>query len=611
MTPTQLLVIAIVATPLGLAFFNKIRLDVAALLIALALGIAQFAGLGVLGPADHPELAKLAASGFGQPVILTLFSLFILTYCLDKTHITRWIAKRILSVGGASESRLVLLFTGTAALLSLVMNNLAAGALLLPSAMDASRRSGVRASKLLMPIAYGTLLGGAATYFTTANIIVSGLLTTADPPQAPLGLLDFTPTGGIMALAGIAFIGLFSLRLLPDRAPLTQVVPRPTGTELETAYHLTERLWEARVERGSPLIGKTLEQAGIGEQLGVAVVAVWHGSQAILSPAPDQPISPDDILLIAGREERVSQLTRQGLRIGREPGNGSISARGVSLIEVLPAPHSHIEGKTLKEIEFRKKYGLTAVALWRAGQSYRTDVANFKMQLGDSFLMVGAREKLRNLKNSPDFIVLEPDTSDLPIERGKVTLAVGITAVAVILSIVGLPVYLAMLGAALLAVLGGLLPMEEAYRAIEWQALFLIAGMYSVSLAMIQTGLADLLGKTMIGLVAPFGPLGLAAACYLLTVLLTQVMGGQVTALVTGPIAISAALTLHTSPQAFAVVTAIGCSASFLTPLAHPVNVLMIGPANYKFGDFIRLGFGLTIVCFVMLMIVLPIFWKL
>lgn len=611
MTFAQFLIIAIVTVPLALALFNKIRVDVAALLIALALGIAQFAGLGVLGPPGKPDLAKLAASGFGQPVILTLLSLFILTYCLDKTGVTRWIAQRILRFGGKSERRLIVLFTGTAALLSLIMNNLAAGALLLPSAMDTSRRSGIRPSKLLMPLAYGTLLGGAATYFTTANIIVSGLLTTANPPQAPLGLLDFTPTGGVMALAGITFIALFAVRLLPDRVLLTQVLPRPTGSELENAYHLTERLWEARVQPGSPLTGKTLQQASIGEQLGLAIVAIWHGRQAILAPAPDQVISPDDILLIAGREERVSQLSRQGLKIGREPGNGSISARGVSLIEVLPAPHSNVEGHTLKEIEFRKKYGLTAVALWRNGQSYRTDVANFKLQLGDSFLMVGARDKLRRLKADPNFIVLEPDTSDLPIDRNKVALAVGVTAVAVVASVIGVPVYLAMLGAALIAVLSGLLSMEEAYRTIEWQAIFLIAGMYSVSIAMTQTGLADLIGQGLIGLVAPFGALGLAAACFLMTALLTQVMGGQVTALVTGPIAISAALTLHTNPQAMAVVTAIGCSASFLTPIAHPVNILMIGPANYKFGDFVRLGLGLTVVCFVVLMLALPIFWKL
>ena len=612
MTIPQLLVVVVLVIPLGLAAFNRIRMDIAALLIAVVLGIAQAAGLSVLGPPDTPNAAVKAISGLGQPVVVTLLSLFIITRSLDKTGVTRWIARRLVKVGGASEVRLMGLFATTAALLSLVMNNLAAGALLLPSAMDAARRTGVKPSKLLIPVAYGTLLGGAATYFTTANIIVSDLLTTANPPQAPLKILDFTPVGGLIAVVGIAFIVAFGRRLLPDRAPLAdQLVPRPTGSDLEDAYQLGERLWEARVLPDSALSGKSLSQCGIGERFGLAVAAIWHGRQAILAPSPDQVVQPGDILLVVGREERVSQLTGPGLKIGREGVNGHISARGVSLIEVMPAPHSQAEGKTLKELEFRKNYGLTAVALWRDGRSYRTDVADFELRLGDSFLMVGSRQTLRALQNNPDFIVLEPDTSDQPADRRRVALAVGITVGAVLISILGFPVYLAMLAGALLVVLTGVVTMEEAYRAVEWQAIFLIAGMYSVSLAMVQTGLASLIGTEMVNLVASLGPLGLAAGCYLLTALLTQAMGGQVTALVTGPIAISAAIHFNTSPQAMALVTAIGCSASFLTPMAHPVNILMIGPGNYRFRDFFRLGWGLTVVSFVALLVGLILFWRL
>ncbi len=612
MTIPQWFVIIALVIPLGLAAFNRIRMDIAALLIAVALGIAQAAGLSVLGPPDTPSAAAKAISGLGQPVVVTLLSLFIITRSLDKTGVTRWIARHLVKVGGASEVRLMGLFAATAALLSLIMNNLAAGALLLPSAMDAARRTGVKPSKLLIPVAYGTLLGGAATYFTTANIIVSDLLTTANPPQTPLKILDFTPVGGLIAVAGIIFIVAFGRRLLPDRAPLAdQLVPRPTGSDLEDAYQLGERLWEAQVLPDSALAGKNLSRCGIGERLGLAVAAIWRGRQAILAPSPDQVVQPGDILLVVGREERVSQLTGQGLKIGREGANGHISARGVSLIEVMPAPHSQAEGKTLKELEFRKKYGLTAVALWRDGRSYRTDVADFKLRLGDSFLMVGSRQTLKVLQGSPDYIVLEPDVSDQPADPRRVALAVGITAGAVLISILGFPVYLAMLAGALLVVLTGVVTMEEAYRAVEWQAIFLIAGMYSVSLAMVQTGLASLVGQAMVNQVASLGPLGLAAGCYLLTALLTQAMGGQVTALVTGPIAISAAIHFNTSPQAMAVVTAIACSASFLTPMAHPVNILMIGPGNYRFGDYFRLGWGLTIVSFFALLVGLMLFWRL
>jgi di/tricarboxylate transporter len=456
------------------------------------------------------------------------------------------------------------------------------------------------------------LLGGAATYFTTANIIASDLLTTAKPPQAPLHILDFTAVGGLIALAGIAFLVLLGKRLLPDRAPSPeQMMARNTSSELEDFYQLDERLWEARVLPDSPFVNQTLIQSGIGEHFGLAVAAIWHGRQAIFAPTPDQMIHPDDILLIVGREERVVQLTQQGCKIGREAGNGHISVRGVSFIEVMPAPHSAALSQTLKQLEFRNKFGFTAVALWHNGRSYRTDVGNFNLALGDSLLVVGSRNRLKGLQNNPDFIVLEPDLSDQPIQRRPAIFTIGMILAAIVISILGFPVHLAMLAGALSVALFGLITMEEAYRAIEWQAIFLIAGMYSVSLAMVNTGLADRVGEAMVGLVTPLGPLGLAAGAYLLTALLTQVMGGQVTALVTGPIAISAALSLHTNPQAIAVATAIGCSASFFTPIAHPVNILMIGPANYQFKDFIRIGWRLSIVCFVMLLIGMVLFWKL
>lgn len=611
MTPPQIIVILVVLIPLALVVTNRLRADVAALTITVILGAAQFMGLAVLGAANTPRDVVKAISGFSQPVVITLLSLFIVTQCLDKTGVTRWIAQRILAVGGQSETRLIVLLTTAGALLSLFMNNLAAGALLLPTAMDVSRRTGIKPSKFLIPVAYGSLLGGSATYFTTANIIVSDLLTTAVPPQAPLGVLDFTPTGGLIAIAGIIFLGLFA-RHLPDRDPHPeQTIARRTGSELEDAYQLGERLWEAQVPAGSPAVGKTIQQLGIRRPLGIAVAAIQRGQQFLLAPDREQTLQTNDVLLIVGREERVNQLVPLGLKIGREHSSGHISAQGVTLVEAVLAPRSSVEGATLKDIEFRKRYGFTAVALLREGRSYRTDVAYMSLKMGDSLLMVGSEKRLKALRSSPDFIVLEADDSDQPIHKREAGLAAAIILAAIGASLLGVPVYLAMLAAAVIVFLTNLMTIEEAYRTMEWQAIFLIAGMYSVSLAMVNTGLAELIGGYVVTLVTPFGPLGLAAGVYLLTALLTQVMGGQVTALVTGPIAISAAISMGTSPQAMAVAAAIGCSASFFTPIAHPVNLLMIGPGNYQFSDFFHVGWGLTLVCFIVLLVGMVLFWPL
>jgi len=612
MTLPQVFLMVVVAFPLVLVSLDRLRIDVAALGIAAVLGMAQYLGMGILGAAHTSGDAVKAISGLSQPVVLTLLSLFLITRGLDKSGMTRWIARYLLKIGGHSERHLIALFAATTALLSLVINNLAAGVLVLPSAMEVARRTGIKPSKLLIPVAYGSLLGGAATYFTTANIIVSNLLATAHPPQPQLHILAFTPTGGLMAIVGIIFLALFGRRWLPDHDPEPeQMMARLTSSDLEDYYQLGERLWEMRVLPESPFANKRLSESGIGGRFGLTVAGMWHGHQAIFAPLPNQMIRPDDILLIVGREDRVKALTEVGLKIGRENSKGHISTRGVLLIEVMPSPHSHALGRTLRELEFRAKYHLTAIALFRGGRSYRTDVGGFPLMMGDSLLMIGSRSHLQRLRNNPDFIVLEPGLSDQPVQRVQATLAVGALVAAIAASILGLPVYLAMLAGAVFLVLTGVLDMEEAYHSVDWQVLILIAGMYSVSLAMVNTGLAQMIGKGMLSLVTPLGPLGLAGGAYVLSLLLTQMMGGQVTALVTGPITISAAISLNTNPQAIAVATAIGCSAVFFTPIAHPVNIMMIAPANYQFRDFFRIGWRLTLVCFIMLLVGLILFWGL
>lgn len=610
MTFPQIFLVFVVVIPLALVAFDRLRADVAALLIAIVLGAAQYLGLGILGAARTPQDAIKAISGFGQPVILTLLSLFIITHALDKSGVTRWIARFVLEIGGRSEQHLIAIFAITTALLSLVMNNLAAGALMLPGAMEIARRTRIKPSKLLIPIAYGSLLGGAATYFTTANMIVSDLLAAASPPQPPLHVLAFTPTGGLIAAMGILFLTYFGRRRLPERQPLPeQMMARLTSRELEDFYHLGGRLWEARVEPGSPLANRSLLESEIGSQFGLTVAGIRRGQHAIFAPSPDQLIHPDDVLLIVGREEQVKALSEAGCEIGRENSNGHISEKGVSFIEVMLSPHSHAIGHTLRELEFRARYRLTALALLRGGRSHRTDVGNFPLMLGDSLLMIGPRSELQRLRINPDFIVLEPNPYDQPLQRTPAALTIGVLLAAIVAAVLGLPVYLAMLAGAVILLLSAHVEIEETYRSIEWQAIMLIGGMYSVSMAMVNTGLARWVGQGLLSLVTPLGPLGLAAGAYILASILTQVMGGQVAALVTAPITISAAIAMGANPQAVAVATAIGCSASFFTPIAHPVNILMIAPGNYRFMDFFHLGWRLSLVCFFTLIIGLIIFW--
>ncbi|MCL4249829.1 MAG: anion permease [Anaerolineae bacterium] len=610
MTFAQIYVVIVLVIPLALVFMNRLREDVAALLMAVALGVAQFLGLGVLGPPNTPDAAGNALTGFGTPEVITLIALFIVTTCLDKYGATRWIAGRLLAIGGKSERRLIALFALTAAILSLFMNTLAAGALLLPSALDACRRTGIKPSKLLIPIAYGTMLGGAATYLTTANIVVSGLLPLANPPQQPLGVLDFTPTGGLVAIAGLIFLALFGKYFLPDREP-PYFEALPSSDQLSKAYNLQERLWEATVLADSALIDRAINETQIGESLGLAVLGIRHKKRIIPAYDVAYRIQGGDVLLIVGREERVVQLAASGLSVQPATSNTSVEAPDAIFAEVIVPPRSIIEGKTLRDLAFRSHYGFTAIALWRDQRSYRTDVGTFPLQPGDTLLLMGPKEKLPTLNNQHDFVVMETTSNNGGLDTRKValTLAIGISALVAMFA--GVPAELAMIAGAMVILLTGLMKPEEAYGAVKWRAIFLIAGTISVSVAMVQTNLAQLIGDAVVGYVTPFGALGLVAGAYLLSAVLTQVMGGQISPLVVAPITISAAIRLGVNPQAIAVTTAIAGSISFITPLSHPVNILMIAPANYKFSDFVKSGWLLTIICFIALMIAVPLFWKL
>jgi di/tricarboxylate transporter len=607
---TQILVVLVVCVPLIFVAFNRLRLDLAALIMAVSLGLMQFFGLSILGPANSPDAAQKFFSGPSQSIIIILISLFILTRGLEKSGFTRWIARWIIFKGGNRVDRLILFFASISAFLSLFMNNLAACALVMPGAIEAARQTGIKPSKLLMPVAYGTLLGGSATYFTTANILMSELLKTAVPPQAPLNILSFTPTGGLIAAAGLLFLWKFGDRLIPDREPdLHKAGAQLTGSEMEDLYQIHERLWRAKVKPGALVIGQDLSDLELGKQWGVTVAGVYDGAEKQNQPLQTGKIRAANQLLLVGNREMVSQLAALGLDIQPVDADYRLSSCGLSMAEMVLSPHSTWVGKTLKTIDFRRRFGLSVIAVQRQSRSYRTAVGDISLEPGDSILILGDRQKIAALKSSTDIVVFESNAADQPVHMKNAFISAGLLLAATAASMLGFPLAMGLFIAAILVLLFKIVSVEEAYQAIEWQAIFLISGMYAVSLAMIQTGLAGTLADWLVSLVAPAGMLGLAGGAYLLTLIITQIIGGQVAAMVVGPVVISAALHQGVNPQAVSVAAAIGCSASFLTPMAHPVNLLVSAPANYKFGDFFRVGWPLTLLSFGMLLVGLMIFW--
>jgi di/tricarboxylate transporter len=593
--PGEIELLLIVGAALALIIGSRLPPDLVAVLVLVALALS-----GLLPPDQ-------ALAGFSRPAVLTIVGLFVITATLERTGVVQWLADRLARLSGTHEPRMIAVFMGAGALLSLIMNNIAAGAVLLPAAVQVARRAGVRESRVLMPLAFGTLVGGMATLFTTANIIISGSLQAQGLPG--LTMRDFLVSGGPMAVAGMLYMLLVGRHLLPNRESVGRALL--VRRDLTQTYQLAERLWEVRVLPNSPLAHQALAASVIGARLGATVVGIWRGREARIPPAPTDVIAPHDILLVLGREERVRQLEAQGTTIGRFGYHRNNSPDlSVHLTEVVIAPRSPAIGQTLKQLRFRTKFGMTTVALWREGRSYRTDVGDFPLQAGDALLMVGAPGRIRLLAAEPGYIVLDQPQEAPALLAQKAGWAVLITVVALALAAGNIvPTAIAMLAGAAALVLTGCLSMEEAYRAVEWRVVVLIAGMLPIGTALVDTGLAAQIGRAFTAGLAPSGPLALIAGLYLFTVLVTQLVGGQVAALIVGPIAVSAAVSLGVNPTAVGVAVAMGCSAAFLTPIAHPVNVLMMGPGSYTFNDFVRVGLGMTLVCFVTLLLTMPLVW--
>lgn len=361
----------------------------------------------------------------------------------------------------------------------------------------------------------------------------------------------------------------------------------------------------------STIVNKRLNETRIGESLGMAVLGIRRGNRFFPANETTNKIRAGDVLLIIGREERALQLDEAGLRVYRATQALSELLQDAVFVEVILPPRSTMEGRTLRQVEFRNRFGFTAVALWRGQRSYRTDVASIDLRSGDALLLMGPPERLAELRNQHDFVFVEAASNGDELDVPKVMLTLGISVSALIALFAGMPIEIAMLAAAVLIVLFGLMKPDEIYRAVKWRAIFLIAGAISISYAMVQTDLAQMFGNTVVRLVEPLGAMGLIAGAYILSAALTQVMGGQISPLVIAPITISAAIQLGVNPQAVALVTAIAGSISFITPLSHPVNIIMISPANYTFRDFVKSGWALTVICFIALMIAVPLFWKL
>ncbi|HSR50863.1 MAG TPA: SLC13 family permease [Acidobacteriota bacterium] len=392
-------------------------------------------------------------------------------------------------------------------------------------------------------------------------------------------------------------------------------VSRLQPREAVERYGLQRRLLRVKVPEGSLLAGKMLAATRLGDAFGLTVLGITREGHTQFVPDPESELLEGDSLLIEGRPEDLQTLDAlRRLEVERDlpPSNlKSLESEDVGLAEAMLSPRSDLAGKTLREAHFRERFGLTVVAVWREGRALTSGLRDIQLRLGDAFLVYGNRHRLGMLAEEPDFILLS-EQARKALRDQKAPLCLGIMAAFLLMvSMDWLPIFLAAPMGAVAMIIGGCLRLEEAYAAVEWKAVIMVGGMLSMGLAMEESGTAAFLADSMLGWVAPWGPHAVAGGLFLITAMAAQVMPASAVAVLMAPIALSSGDELGLSVRALLMVVAVGSSCSFLTPTAHPVNLLVMGMGGYRFRDYGRVGLPLLVLMFAVAVLVLPLVWPL
>ena len=777
------LVLGILVFSLILFISEVIRMDVVALLV---LGT-----LAITGLVDSSQ----AFAGFSNSAVITVWAMFILSEGLTRTGIADVIGRQVMRLAGRREMAVIFVIMITGAVLSAFMNNIGVAALMLPVVVDVARRTGIPASRLLMPLAYSTLLGGLTTLIgTPPNLLISESLTQSG--YAPFALFDFTPLGGCIMIIGVLFVTLIGRLLLPrKRAEHDKHVSQRT---LRTRYKLHERSFLLRVPRHSILVGKTLAESRIGSSTGLIILAlirdgrsqtlpgrqiVLRGGDGILvqgridqfrelrrwsdlviereapvlksmvaakvlyaevtiadgSPLVAElirhaafrsrfdvavvgllrkdgyrltnlayvPLKAGERILVQGEADAISALEkfadftdveifsperlaeqyhadermfvvrlpkdselagvtlrksrladvfdfrvlavfREGtlnvmprgdevleggdlLLIEGQPGDldvlrglqeldidisvasnlGKFDSERLTLLDATLDPRSRLAGKTVGELNFRERYGVELAGIWREGEAVGTELADERLQIGDALLLLGPHKRLQLLSTDSDFLILSP-LRRKPPDTQRATLAALIMLGVVVSVMLGMaPIAVAAVVGGTIMVLTGCLTMEHAYRAIDWRAIFLIAGMLPLGTAMQDTGAATYLAGQVMNLLGDAGPWPVILGLYVLTALATMIIPTAALVVLMSPIVLSAMSDMGLQPETAMMAIAIAASASFTSPISHPANILVMGPGGYRFVDYLKVGVPLTIVVFIAVIVLLPLLWPL
>ncbi|MEX2322899.1 MAG: SLC13 family permease [Acidimicrobiia bacterium] len=588
-------VLGLILVALVLFALEVTRPDVVALGVTLALLLS-----GTVDVAD-------GFSGFSNPAVITVVAMFILSAGLVRTGVADWIAGFVARAGGSSPVRLTLIVMLTSGVMSAFMNNIAAVAVLMPAMFVISRQTGYPVAKLLMPLSFGSLLGGLTTVIgTPPNLLVS--IALEESRWDAFEMFDFLPTGLAVLAVGAAYMALVGRFLIPER--------EGSGGDLTETYALQDYLTELIVPEGSPFADKTLAESDIHSSLGLTVLRVQRSvddALTVLTPSPDMVLRVGDRLVVEGSITDLVGESSRPLDIYAETKltAEALTSEDTRLGEAAIAPGSRLVGTTIARGWLRRRYGVLVLALRRRGETLRDRFITVPLEVGDVLLVQGPENALSDMAASRDFLMVNRIESKRRLPK-KAPLALASMALTIITAATGLlHISVAGMVGVLLMLLTGCIRPEEMYQDIEWWVIFLIAFMMPLGIAMDDdhSGTARWLADNLVDLVGDFGPYVVLAGLIIFTTLLTEVMSNAAAAVLLAPIGIAIAVGMGFEPYPFLMGIAIGASTTFLTPIGHQSNLLIYGVGNYRFTDFPRVGGPLNVLLFGVAMLVVPAVW--
>ena len=590
-----IIVLFIILLAFVLFVSETLPMDVVALTVLSMLLIT-----GQLTPAE-------GISGFSNPAVITIAILFVLSHALQKTGVLEYLVIKINQLVSRSLVIGLAVYLVSIALASALVNNTAIVAIFMPVTIRMAEKYHISPSKVLMPLSYAAILGGTLTLIgTSTNLLVNSIFVKSGP-YTPLGMFEFSRYGIFLLVVGLTYVVLIAYRILPSRT---------VTSSLTKSYHMGGYLTELKIGDDSPLLGGTTLDRQISQNYDVTILGIQRNKKLLSTNLRETPLEKGDILLVRGSVEnffRMKEVEQVYMLTDEKLNQEELTKEENLLVECLVTNQSELVGQSLKEANFRRRFGSFVLAIRREGDILRKKIAHVILRSFDTLLVYGSREKIREMRDSGGFIVLTELERSLRKHRFW-WLSIIVIIGAVLLAALSLVPILkgVIIGLAILLVARVITPLE-AYNAINWQIIVLIGCLIPLGIAIQSSGTAILIGNTMVNLLQ-FVPeyqqaIFLLAMIYLVAMILTEVSSNAATAIIMTPIALAASAKLGLDPRPFIFAICFAASASFITPIGYQTNLMVYGPGGYKFSDYIRVGLPLSITLWVMAVILIPMLW--